>query len=317
MSNVTGQGGSDGGDRRNGILAALGAYGVWGFFPVLFHALDAVSPLMIVGNRIVWSFLLVGGILWNRGRLEEVRAAITTRRVATSMVVSAVLLAINWLVFVWAVHQDEVLAVSFGYFINPLVSVAIGFVLLGERLNTLQWLAIGVAAIGVGVQALGVGGLPIISLALAFSFGFYGYFRKTANVGSAPGLFVETLVLLPVAAGYLVWTLATTGPGAYADGWLFFLLVMTGPATSGALILFAYATRRLRLSSVGMFQYLAPSLQFLLAIWLYGEPLNFGQLVSFALIWVSLGIYSYDLVNRRPRKRQATDGRRVAPGENV
>lgn len=291
-----------------GVFAALAAYGVWGFFPVLFRALESVNPVAVVANRIVWSFILVGGILWQRGRMAEVRATLSDWPTMRGVLLSSLLLAVNWLVFVWAVDMGRVLEVSFGYFINPLVSVAIGMVLLGERLNRWQTLAIAVALIAVGIQAAGLGQFPLVSVTLALSFGFYGYIRKTVTVGSAPGLFVETLVMLPLAAGYILYTLVTEGSGPYGDAWLLFLLILTGPATSGALILFAYAARRLPLSLMGMFQYIAPSLHFVIAIWWFGEPLNPVQLLSFALIWVSLAIYTGDSYNRRPKKVMPAHG---------
>lgn len=281
-------------ERQLGVFAALGAYGVWGFFPVLFRALEAVNPVAVVANRVVWSFFLVGAILWQRGRLPEVRTALSNWPSLRGVLLSSVLLSVNWLVFVWAVDAGRVLEVSFGYFINPLVSVAIGMVLLGERLNRWQTLAIAVALIAVAIQSAGLGQFPVVSLTLALCFGFYGYIRKTVNVGSAAGLFVETLVMLPFAAGYIIFTLVTGGSGPYTDLWLLGLLILTGPATSGALILFAYAARRLPLSLMGMFQYIAPSMHFVIAIWWFGEPLNQVQLLSFALIWVSLAIYTGD-----------------------
>lgn len=295
-------------DRRVGVLAALGAYGVWGFFPVLFRALDSVNPVAVVANRIVWSFVLVGAILWQRGRMGEVKAVFRSWTSLRGILFSALLIAVNWLVFVWAVDDGRVLQVSFGYFINPLVSVAIGMALLGERLNKWQAIAIGVAVLAVAIQAAGLGEFPLVSMTLAISFGFYGYFRKTVQVGSAPGLFVETLVLLPVAAGYIIFTLVTEGSGPYGDAWLLFLLILTGPATSGALILFAYAARRLPLSLMGMFQYIAPSIHFVIAIWWFGEPFNMVQLLSFVLIWVSLAIYTGDSYSRRTKKVMLAHG---------
>ncbi len=295
----------DGKDRRNGGLAALGAYGMWGLFPLLFRLLDSVAPLLIIVHRIIWSFVLVGALLWHRKRLNEVKAALLDPRTMRSMVISALLLSANWLIFVWAVHNKLVLEISFGYYINPLVSVAIGMALLGERLSRGHALALIIALVAVGILATGISGLPLVSLGLAFSFGFYGYFRKTANVGSVPGLFVETMVLLPVALGYLVYSVVTEGPGALTDMWLLGWLVFTGPATSIALILFAYASKRLKLATIGMFQYLAPSGHFILAIFVFGEPMNVNQLVSFALIWLSLAVFSADSLMHARQARLA------------
>lgn len=286
-------------NQRSGVLAALGAYGTWGLFPLLFRALDSVEPFTVVAHRVVWSFVLVGGILWRRGRLGEVRAALSSRSSFFGILISALLLSVNWVVFIWAVDTERVLEVSFGYFINPLVSVAIGMALLSERFNRMQALALVIALVAVGVQAMGLGSLPIVSLVLASTFGFYGFFRKTVNVGSAPGLFVETLILLPVSGLYLILRSVMDGAGPHADPVLMGLLILTGPATSLALIMFAYAAKRLRLSTMGMFQYIAPSAHFLLAVFLFGEPINATQLISFGLIWVSLAVFSADSFRKR------------------
>jgi len=291
------------GDRRTGLIAAFGTYASWGFFPLLFRALEGVDPINVVANRIVWSFILVGGVLIGRHRMGEVRDVLGDWRSLRGIIISSVLLAINWLTFVSAVNHEKVLEVSFGYFITPLVSIAIGMVLLGERMNRWQKVSIGIAVIGVIIQALGLSGMPLVSLQLALSFGFYGYFRKTVNVGSIPGLFIETMVLLPVALAYMGYSFVTGGGAEYADPWTFSLLLLTGPATSGALIMFAYAARRLPLSTMGMFQYIAPSIHFLMAIWLFGEALNMVQLLSFVMIWVSLAVYSHDSYQRGRRAR--------------
>lgn len=279
---------------RGGMLAALGAYGVWGGFPLLFRQLDGVNPVLVVAHRVVWSLVFVGAILASRRRLGEVAAALRDRRAVLMLLLSAALLSGNWLLFVWAVEAERVLEVSFGYFINPLVSVAIGMALLGERQNRIQVVAIGIALVAVAIQAAGIGTLPWVSLTLALSFGFYGYCRKTVNVGSAAGLFVETLLLLPFALLFLGWWTATHGFWPHDDGRLMAFLALTGPATAAALLMFAFAARRLRLTTLGMFQYLAPSLHFATAVWLFGEPLSGGQLLSFVLIWISLAVFSLD-----------------------
>jgi chloramphenicol-sensitive protein RarD len=284
---------------RNGVLAALAAYLAWGFFPILFHLLDEVDPGVVVAHRVVWSLLIVGALLLAGRRGGEIVAVLRDRRTMVRIVVSAVLLSINWFVYVWAVQNNHVLETSFGYFINPLVNVALGMVLLGERQNRWQWVAIGIAAVAMLIQAIGVSGIPWVSLTLAISFALYGYCRKTVKAGSATGLFIETLVLLPVALGYIGYTLLTTGPGLQAEPGHFGLLVLTGPATSLSLLLFAYAVQRLRLTTIGMFQYIAPTIQFLLAIMLCGEELSPIRLFSFALIWLSLVVFSVDSWRRR------------------
>jgi chloramphenicol-sensitive protein RarD len=288
------------GDVRRGALAALAAYVVWGFFPILFHLLDGVSPTLVVAHRVVWSMLLVGVILLVSARWDEVRAVLSNRATLVRIFISSVILAFNWLLYVWAVEQNRVLETSFGYFLNPLVNVAFGMALLGERQNRWQWVAIGIAAVAMAIQAIGMAGIPWVALGLAVSFAVYAYSRKTVKASSATGLFVETLVLLPVALVYIGWSIATAGAGPHADPWLMGLLVFTGPATSLTLLLFAFAVQRLRLTTIGMFQYIAPSIQFILAISFFGEELNLTRLISFALIWLSLIIFTADSFRRKP-----------------
>jgi chloramphenicol-sensitive protein RarD len=286
-------------DGRNGILAALAAYTLWGFLPLLFREVEAAGSVLIVAERTCWSLLLLAGILAFSGGFGEVRALFADRKRVFGTLLSAVLLAGNWLLYVWAVETGQVLEASFGYFINPLVNVLMGMILLGERQNRLQTISILIAAVAIGIQAVGLGNIPFIALGLALSFGFYGYFRKTAHLGPAGGLFAETVMLTPAALAFIVYTFVTTGPGVHTDPYLMTMLVLTGPATAIPLLLFAFAVRRLRLTTIGMFQYIAPSIQFLVAIFLFGEHLNGLRLLSFALIWVSLMVFSYDSFRRR------------------
>ena len=292
-------------DARAGFIVGTLCYFAWGFLPLLFHLLEAVGSVTVVADRTLWSLFFVGAILVVSRKLPEVRAALADRRTLLSMLISALLLAVNWLVYVYAVESGQVLEGSFGYFINPLINVAIGMVLLGERQNRWQTVSIIVALIAIGVQAVGVGRVPVIALTLAGSFGFYGFFRKTAKVGSASGLFVETLLLTPLAVGWLLFTFVTGGgPGYHADPYYLALLILTGPATAVPLLFFAFAVQRLRLTTIGMLQYLAPSIQFLLAIFVLHEEINATRLFSFALIWLSLAIYSADsLVRARVQQR--------------
>ena len=290
---------------RKGVLAALGAYVFWGFLPLLFRELEAAGSVMIVAERTLWSLVLLGIVLVFAGGFGEVRALLADRRRAAITLLSALLLAGNWLLYVWAVESGQVLEASFGYFINPLVNVFLGMLLLGERQNLLQTVSIAIAAVAIGIQAIGLGNIPFIALGLALSFGLYGFFRKTAQLGPASGLFAETLMIAPLGLAYVIYDLATHGVGIHADPRLMSLMVLTGPATAVPLLLFAYAVRRLRLTTMGMFQYIAPSLQFLVAILLFGEHLNGLRLFSFGLIWLSLVVFSYDSYRRRPRRPAA------------
>jgi chloramphenicol-sensitive protein RarD len=288
-------------DGRNGVLAALAAYTLWGFLPLLFRAVEAAGSVMIVAERTLWSLLLLAVILAFTGGFAEVRALFADRKRALGTLLSAVLLAGNWLLYVWAVETGQVLEASFGYFINPLVNVLMGMILLGERQNRLQTISILIAVVAIGIQAVGLGSIPFIALGLALSFGFYGYFRKTAQLGPASGLFAETAMLTPLALGYVIYNIMTWGPGIHADPYHMLLMFLTGPATAIPLLLFAFAVRRLRLTTIGMFQYIAPSIQFLLAITLFDEHLNGLRLLSFALIWISLMVFSYDSFRRRAK----------------
>jgi chloramphenicol-sensitive protein RarD len=285
---------------QGGLLAGLVAYVFWGFLPIVFKLLDGVPSATIVADRTIWSLFFVGAILLISGRTAEVRAALADGATLRSMFISSLLLAGNWLIYVWAVETGQVLEASFGYFINPLVNVALGMAFLGERQSRWQMVSIAIAIVAIGIQAVGIGGVPYIALSLAFSFAGYGFFRKTARVSSTTGLFVETLLLLPLAAGYLVFTfLRDGGVGPHADPYFMGLLLLTGPATALPLLLFAFAVQRLRLTTIGMLQYLAPSIAFVIAITMFGEHLNATRLVSFGLIWLSLIVYTADSYLRR------------------
>jgi chloramphenicol-sensitive protein RarD len=284
--------------QRAGLFAALSAYIVWGFFPLLFLMLAGVDPGLVVAHRIVWSLLIVGAILMIGARLTEVRAALADRETRGRLLISAILVAVNWLTYVWAVEHNRVLETSFGYFLNPLVNVLLGMVLLGERQNRWQGVAIAIAAVAMVLQAIGLSGIPWVAVVLAVTFAFYGYFRKTVRAGSATSLFVETLLLAPLALGYIGYVTITSGLGSQGNPWTLFWLVMTGPATTIALLLFAYGVQRLRLTTIGIIQYIAPSIQFVLAVTVFAEPLNSTRLLSFALIWLSLVIFTVDSIVR-------------------
>lgn len=281
---------ADATETRKGVVAALSAYLLWGFLPILFHLLDQAGSVLIVAERTLWSLVLLAIVLAATAGFPEIQSVLVDFRRMRVIAVSALQLVCNWLLYVWAVETGQVLEASFGYFINPLVSVAIGMVFLGERQNRMQTIAIAIVVIL--IQAAGIGRVPLIALGLAFSFGFYSFIRKTAQTGPATGLFAETLVVAPLPMGYVIFDIVRNGVGVHADPTLMLLLIATGPATAVPLLLFAYGVRRLRLTTIGMFQYLAPSIQFLLAILMFGEELNTLRLLSFALIWVSLIVFS-------------------------
>ena len=285
-----------------GALYAVGAFGTWGVLPIYFKIMEETPPAEILAHRIVWSALLVGLMLKALGRWREVRAILENRRLMMWLCVSSVLLSGNWMLFIWAVTNGYILQGSLGYYINPMVNVVLGVVLLGERLSWAQWTAVGLSAIGVGVLAFGLGEFPWIAVSLALMFGFYGYVRKTAPAGAATGLFVETLVVVLPACGYLMF-LGWNGDGAFgAKSWGYdLLLIFGGVITASPLIMFTAAARRLRYATVGLFQYLAPTMQFLVAVFVFGEAFTDAHKITFCMIWVALAIYSADTFMARRR----------------
>lgn len=292
--------------HRQALSAAVAAYVLWGFLPLLFDLLRHVGATTVVANRTLWSLLFVGIILIVAGRTAEVRAVLRDRASTLRMGVAALFLAANWLIYVYAVETNQVLEATFGYFINPMVNVAFGMVLLAERLNRVQAVAIAIACVAIAIQAAGLGTIPIIALSLAITFAIYGYLRKTAKATALSGLFVETLVLSPIALAYLGFTAIRDGSlGSLTDPYSLFLLMLTGPGTAIPLLMFAYAVQRLRLTTIGMLQYIAPSIAFVLALVVFGEHLNGMRLVSFGLIWLSLVVYTADSVIRRRRAATA------------
>ncbi|HEY0853992.1 MAG TPA: EamA family transporter RarD [Devosia sp.] len=279
-------------NRRAGLTAGLAAYVLWGFLPLLFKQVEHVGSVGVVAERTFWSLLIVGVIVAVSRRMPEVRAAFRDWKTVRSLALSAVLLACNWLIYIYAVETGQVLEASFGYFINPMINVALGMIFLGERQNRMQTIAIGIAIVALVIQAWGLGNFPFIAVSLAITFAVYGFVRKTVSVGSTTGLFVETLLLSPLVIGYMIWSFATEGLGAHADPATAFWLLMTGPGTAAPLLLFAFAVQRLRYTTIGMLQYIAPSIAFVLAIVIFGEHLNLVRIISFGLIWLSLIVFT-------------------------
>lgn len=261
--------------------------------PLYFRAIGTASPYEIVAHRICWSVLLLIVILYFRRRLAGLAEALTSGKYLVPLMASAVLIAINWLVYIWAVQHQHVVAASLGYFLNPLLNVVLGFALLRERLSKMQWGAVACAGAGVAVLAAGALSTLWVSLALAGSFGFYGLIRKVTPVGPMVGLAAETIILSPVAGAYLAW-LAATGAMMFAHGdmRLDILLMASGAVTAVPLLLFATAAQRLTLATLGLIQYLGPTIQLILSLTLFGEQLTMAHIIAFPLIWAGLAIYS-------------------------
>lgn len=290
-------------DVRLGFTCALSAYFLWGIVPIYFKLLDHVDSSQIVAHRIVWSVLFVGLYLYFKGRTGEVLAILKGSRNLVLLTLSAITISLNWYFFVYAIETGQFLAVSLGYFINPLVSVALGMILLAERQTLLQGLAIAIAALAVSWQTISAGELPYISLLLAVSFAFYAYLRKQIVVGASPGLFIETLVLLPVASVFLLFSGGMGGSYLGYEASLWPLLLGLGAVTSIPLILFAAGARRLRLTTIGILQYIAPSLHFIIAIWLFGEALEINTLITFVMIWCSLALFTFGSMRQKVRSQ--------------
>jgi len=284
-------------ERRRGLIHGVLAYALWGVVAAYWKLLAHVEPIELLAHRALWGLVAFGVLAAIAKQLGAVGAALRDVRILGTMALSATLLAINWGIFVWATVRGHLLDASLGYFINPLISVALGTLLLRERLSRLQWIAIGLAAAGVAILTWRAGRVPWIALLLAGTFGLYGLVRKTAKVDALVGSTVETVLMVPIALAYLAIM-----PGAFghADVTTHALLVGTGVVTAIPLVMFASAARRLPLSTVGFLQYLAPTGQFLLAALAYGEPVPLDRLAAFVVIWAGLAVFSLDLWRRRP-----------------
>jgi chloramphenicol-sensitive protein RarD len=292
-------------NANKGFISAASAFAIWGIFPLYFHALQQVSAMQVIAHRIVWSCVFVLGWMYFRGELGSVRAALTNRGVVLRLAVTATLITANWLAYVYAVAHGRVVEGSLGYFIGPLVNVVLGVVLLSEKLTRAQWTAVALATLGVGYLTFMTGGLPWIALTLAFSFSSYGLLRKLVKVEALPGLATETLLLVPLAVGYLLWcesadlgALGHIGPVTDA------MLIASGPLTAITLFLFARGTRLLPYSTIGLLQYITPSLQFACGVFVLHEPFDHARAIGFALIWTALVVYAGEGV-RLSRRQQA------------
>jgi chloramphenicol-sensitive protein RarD len=320
------QGAAHGGaqDAASGVLYATGAFVIWGLFPLYFRAVASVSPLEVVLQRSAWSLVFVLAVLAALRRWGWLAALRSPPRQLATYAAGAVLLAANWLVYVIAVQAEHVVEASLGYFINPLVNVLLGVTLLHERLRRAQWLAVGLAATGVAWLTWQGGRLPWIALTLALTFGFYGLLRKTSRLGPLEGLALETLLIAPVVVPALVvWTLFHDGALLRGDPALIGWLLLAGPISVIPLVLFAAGARRLPLALVGLVQYVSPTLQLLLGVWVFHEPFGSGRLVGFAFIWAALALVSADalwrsgLVPRMPTLPSARDVSRPARVANA
>jgi chloramphenicol-sensitive protein RarD len=278
-----------------GLMAAIAAFTIWGVLPLYLKPLGALPALEIMAHRIVWSCVLVFAWLGMRGEIGAVRTALANPGTRYRLMASALLISVNWLIYVWSIGNGHVIDASLGYFINPLLNVVLGVLILGERLNAAQRIAVGMAAVGVLYLGVVAGRPPWIALILAASFGAYGLIRKLVKVESVPGLATETLLLLPFSFGFLVWMeLQGTAAFGHAPTHINALLLGSGLVTALPLALFAYGARLIPLSTVGLVQYIGPSLQFLLGVVVFKEAFSFERAIGFAFIWTALVVYAGD-----------------------
>ncbi len=289
-------------DTPRGFAFAVSAYLLWGFLPLYMKALAHVPPVEVVAHRVVWSVPVAGAVLLATGRTADLREALRTPRVMAMASLTAALVSINWGIYVWAIGAGYALDAAFGYYVNPLFSVLLGATLLGERLTRLQIAAVVLAALAVLVLGIENGRLPWVALGLTFSWGFYAYFKRSLPIGPNQGFLLEALILSPPALAVIAWRQAT-GAGHFLDGvpgdtWL---LLGSGLVTAGPLILYGYGAKGLRLSTIGMLQYIAPTMIFLIAIFVFGEEFGRGQRIAFPMLWTALALYIGSLLRERRR----------------
>ena len=294
-------------DPRRGFLLGVAAYALWGLFPLYWPLLEPAGAFEILAHRVLWSCLTMLALIVLVRRTPQLGAIVRDRRVRTLLTVGAVLISVNWVTYIWGVNNGRVVETSLGYFINPLVTVLMGVLVLDERLRRVQWLAIGIAVAAVVVLTVDYGRPPYVALVLALSFGTYGLCKKTADVGSTESLTFETAVLGPVALGYVLW-LGATGASSFGNhgtGHLL-LFVSTGIVTAVPLLCFGAAATRVSMVTLGLLQYLTPILQFGLGVLWYHEAMPTGRWIGFVLVWIALAIFTVEAVGHRRRQLRLT-----------
>lgn len=288
------------GDSLSGFLYALTAYLLWGFLPLYMKALAHIPPPEVIAHRVVWSIPVALAVLWWTGRTADLRAALTSPRMLGMGAMTAALISVNWGIYVWAIGSGHALDAALGYYINPLFSIFLGAVLLGERMGRLQMVAIALAVVAVGILTWEAGRLPVVALGLTLTWGFYAYLKKRLPIGPNQGFTLEVLILLVPAVGYMVW-LAAQGTSHFRQGvaWDDALLLGCGLVTAVPLMVYANGAKRLTLSTIAIMQYIAPTMIFLTAVFIFDEPFSKVKLLAFGLIWAALVIYSAPILAGR------------------
>lgn len=295
-------------DSSAGFAYAVGAYVIWGFLPIFMKALAHVPPIEVIAHRVLWSLpIALAVLIWQR-RAGDVLAALRSPRLLGMAALTAALISVNWMIYVWAVGNGHALDAALGYYINPLFSVFLGATLLKERMSPLQMVAIGLAALAVVVLTVQAGRVPMVALGLTLTWAVYAYCKKSLPLGPNQGFTLEVLLLTPFALVYLVW-LSLNGSPHFATGNLgdTLLLIGCGPVTAIPLLLYANAAKRLRLSTIGILQYIAPTMIFLCAVLLFGEPFGTARMIAFPMIWAALVIYSISLFREGAARRRAAE----------
>ncbi len=284
-------------DSPRGFGFALAAYGLWGFLPLYMKAMSHISPLEVLAHRVVWSVPIAAAVLWALGRTDDLKVALRSPSTLAMAAVTAGLVSLNWGIYIWAIISDHALDAALGYYINPLFSIFLASMLLGERLNPAKWIAILLALAAVVVLTLDAGRIPMVAVALTLTWGFYAYFKKSLPVGPNQGFLLEVLLLTPPALAFIVYTFAI-GEAHFlqdstSDTWL---LVGCGAVTAVPLMLYANGAKLLRLSTIGILQYIAPTMIFVIAVFVFDEPFGTARMIAFPLIWLALIVYSLSLV---------------------
>ena len=287
------------GDSLSGFFYALGAYLLWGFLPLYMKALAHIPPVEVIAHRVIWSVPVALAVLVWLGRTADLRAALVNPRMLGMAALTASIISVNWGIYVWAIGAGHALDAALGYYINPLFSILLGAVLLGERLRGIQWLAIALVCIAVGILTWEAGQLPVIAAGLFLTWGFYAYLKRRLPIGPNQGFALEVLILLPFGLGYAGW-LAWQGTGHFMEGQPFdtWMLFGCGIVTAAPLMIYANGAKRLRLSTIAIMQYIAPTMIFLTAVFLFDEPFSRVKLVAFGFIWAALVIYSWSVLRR-------------------
>ncbi len=285
--------------RQQGILYAISAFSFWGLIPIYFMQVSHVSPLEVLVHRIIWSVVVLIILLQITKQYELLKPILKNLSQIKYLFLSSLLVSANWLIFIYGVSENKILETSLGYFINPLISVLLGYLLFSERLTKIQTVSVFIVFIAILLEIINMGTIPLISIGLATSFALYGVVRKKVQIASIPGLFIETLLLLPFALGYLIYlTNNDTSAFIQGDNYTTVMLCLGGIITVLPLLWFNASVTRIKLSTIGMLQYIGPSLSFLVAIYIYNEPLSSTKFFTFVLIWIALAIFSYDVFRK-------------------